>query len=77
MGYVIVAALAIAVIGVIVKVLWDVRQDLRRDREEHGGRQTVLAAQKAWIIVGVIVLLVLFLIVIPLIVGADQEPVVP
>jgi hypothetical protein len=70
-GWVIVIGVAIAVVGVIVKVGVDVARDLREDREAHGGRQTVAAARRAAWIAVVVAVLVLVVIVLPLIVIGD------
>lgn len=72
-AWVILIALAVAVVGVIAKVGLDVRRDLREDREAHGGRQTLAAAKRAWWVIGIVVLLVLVLIVLPLILANDSE----
>ena len=72
-AWVILIALAIAVIGVVAKVLMDVRDDLRADREAHGGRQTVQAARRAWWVIGIVLLLVLVLIVLPLLFADDSN----
>jgi hypothetical protein len=68
-AWVILAGLAIAVVGVIVKVGVDVARDLREDREAHGGRQTTAAAKRAALIAVVVAVLVLALIVWPLVLG--------
>jgi ABC-type Fe3+ transport system permease subunit len=72
-AWVILAALAVAVVGVIVKVGVVVRRDLREDREAHGGRQTLAAARRAWWIIGIVLLLVLVLIVLPLLLANDAD----
>jgi hypothetical protein len=72
-AWVILAALAVAVVGVIVKVGVDVRRDLREYREAHGGRQTLAAAKRAWWVIGIVLFLVLVLIVLPLILANDSE----
>jgi H+/Cl- antiporter ClcA len=72
-AYVILAGLAVAVVGVIVKVAIDVSRDLREDREAHGGRQTLEAARRAWWIIGIVLLLVLLVIVLPLLLANDAE----
>ena len=59
--------------GVIAKVMIDVRRDLREDREAHGGRQTVEAARRAWWIIGIVVALVMLLIVLPLLLSSDAD----
>ena len=69
MAWVILAGLAIAVVGVIVKVGVDVARTLREDREAHGGRQTREAANRALLIAAAVVVLVLALIVWPLVLG--------
>ncbi len=69
MAWVILAGLAIAVVGVIVKVGVDVARNLREDREAHGGRQTREAANRALLIAAAVVVLVLALIVWPLVLG--------
>jgi hypothetical protein len=68
-AWVILAGLAIAVVGVIVKVGVDVARNLREDREAHGGRQTREAANRALLIAAAVVVLVLALIVWPLVLG--------
>jgi len=68
-AWVILAGLAIAVVGVIVKVGVDLARDLREDREAHGGRQTAAAARRAALIAVAVAVLVLVLIVWPLILG--------
>jgi H+/Cl- antiporter ClcA len=72
-AWVILIALAVAVVGVIAKVAIDVRRDLREDREAHGGRQTMAAARRAWWVIGIVLLLVLLLIVLPLLLADDAE----
>ena len=72
-AWVILIALAVAVVGVIAKVAIDVRRDLREDREAHGGRQTVAAAKRAWWVIGIVLLLVMLLIVLPLLLANDAE----
>ena len=72
-AWVILIALAVAVVGVIAKVAIDVRRDLREDREAHGGRQTMAAAKRAWWVIGIVLLLVLLLIVLPLLLADDTE----
>ena len=69
MAWVILAGLAVAVVGVIVKVGVDVARNLREDREAHGGRQTREAANRALLIAAVVAVLVLALIVWPLVLG--------
>jgi hypothetical protein len=68
-AWVILAGLAIAVVGVIVKVGVDVARNLREDREAHGGRQTREAANRALLIAAAVAGLVLALIVWPLVLG--------
>ena len=72
-AWLILIALAVAVVGVIAKVATDVRRDLREDREAHGGRQTMAAARRAWWVIGIVLLLVLLLIVLPLLLADDTE----
>jgi H+/Cl- antiporter ClcA len=72
-AWVILIGLAVAVVGVIVKVAVDLNRDLREDREAHGGRQTMAAAKRAWWIIGIVLLLVLVVIVLPLILANDSE----
>jgi hypothetical protein len=72
-AWVILVALAVAVVGVIAKVALDVRRDLREDREAHGGRQSITAAKRAWWVIGIVLFLVLVLIVLPLILANDAE----
>ena len=69
MAWVILAGLAVAVVGVIVKVGVDVARNLREDREAHGGRQTREAANRALLIAAAVAVLVLALIVWPLVLG--------
>jgi hypothetical protein len=76
-GWVIIAALAVAVVGAVAKVMIDLRRDLREDREEHGGRQTVAAAHRAWLVIGVVLLLVLLVIVLPLVLASDEPSPLP
>lgn len=68
-AYVILAALGVAVVGVIAKVGIDLRRDLREDRERHGGRLTAEAFYKALAVAAVVVILALVLIVWPLLLG--------
>ena len=72
-AWVILIALAVAVVGVIAKVGVDLHRDLREDREAHGGRQTIAAAKRAWWVIGIVLFLVLVLIVLPLILANDSE----
>lgn len=69
MAWVILAGLAVAVVGVVVKVGVDVARNLREDREAHGGRQTREAANRALLIAAAVAVLVLALIVWPLVLG--------
>ncbi len=68
-AWVILIGFAVAIVGVVVKVGHDIWVDLRRDRDAHGGRQTVAAARRAIIIGLVVVVLVLALVVWPLVLG--------
>ena len=72
-AWVILIGLAVAVVGVVAKVVVDVLRDLRADREAHEGRQTVLAAKRAWWVIGIVLLLVMLLIVLPLLLADDSE----
>lgn len=72
-AYVILAALGVAVVGVIAKVGIDLRRDLREDRARHGGRLTVDAFYRALAIVALVVILVLVLIIWPWLAGALDE----
>jgi hypothetical protein len=72
-AWVILAGLAVAVVGVIAKVGVDVARDLREDREAHGGRQTREAARRAVAIAAFVALLVAFLIVVPLLVSTTGD----
>lgn len=76
-AWVLLAGFGIAVVGVIAKVMLDLRRDLRDDREAHGGRQTVAAAHRAWAIIGVVLLLVLLIVVLPLVLSSDQPSPLP
>lgn len=67
-AWVILAGVALAVVGVVVKVGLDVAHGLRDDREAHGGRQTVVAAKRAGLVIVVVAVLVFFLIVLPLVI---------
>ncbi len=53
----------------VTKVGIDVARYLRADREAHGGRLTVVAARRAFLIVAAVALAVLLLIVWPLLLG--------
>jgi hypothetical protein len=68
-AWIILIGLAVAVVGVIVKVGLDVARDLREDREAHGGRQTRAAAHRALLIATAVVVLLLALIVWPIALG--------
>ncbi len=68
-AWVILIGLGVAVAGVLVRVGVDVSRYLRADREEHEGRQTVIAARKAGIVIVLVAVLVALLIVVPLIIG--------
>lgn len=70
-AWVLLIGAAVAVVGVVVKVGRDVVIDLRRDRAEHGGRQTVAAARRAIVVASLIAVLVIVLIVWPLVLGDD------
>lgn len=65
-AYVIVAAVAVAVVGVIARVWIDLARDLREDRRAHGGRLTTNAFHKVLAVAAFVVVLVLLLIVVPL-----------
>lgn len=73
-AWVILIGFAVAVVGVVAKVLNDVRLDLKADREAHGGRQTLAAAKRAWWIIGIVLLLVLAFIVLPLLLSDTDDP---
>jgi hypothetical protein len=66
-AWVILIGFGVAVVGVIVRVGWDLAGDLRGDREAHGGRLTTTAARRALWIGGAVAILVLILIVWPLV----------
>ena len=68
-AWVILIGFAAAVIGVVAKIGVDVARYLREDREEHGGRLTVQAARRAWLVVAIVGVLILVLIVWPLLLG--------
>jgi hypothetical protein len=68
-AWIILIGVAIAVVGVVVKVGVDVARELREDREAHGGRQSVAAARRAALIAVAVAVLVLFVIVWPLVLG--------
>ncbi|MGD9694124.1 MAG: hypothetical protein AB7V42_00500 [Thermoleophilia bacterium] len=72
-GWLILAGLAIAVIGVIAKVLYGVLGDLRSDRARYGGRITRDTAYKSLAIIAVILILVVVFIVWPLVTGGSGE----
>ena len=59
----------IAVVGVLIKVGVDVARYLRAAREAHGGRLTVAAARRAFLIIAIAALAVILFIVWPLILG--------
>lgn len=65
-AWVILIGFAVIVAGVLVKVGVDVARYLREDREEHGGRQTVVAAKRAGLVIVIVAVLVGLLIVLPL-----------
>ncbi len=68
-AWVILIGFAVAVVGVVVKIGIDVARYLREDREAHGGRQTVEAARRAWLVAAIVGVLILVLIVWPLLLG--------
>jgi len=68
-AWVILIGFAVVVVGVIVKVGVDVARHLREDREAHGGRQTVVAAKRAGLVIVIVAVLVILLIVLPLFIG--------
>lgn len=68
-AWVILAGLAIVVVGVVVKVAHDVLAFLREDREAHGGRQTAAAARRAVLVAAIVLALIVVLIVWPLVLG--------
>lgn len=68
-AWVILIGFAVVVVGVVTKIGIDVARYLRADREAHGGRLTVVAARRAFLIVGAVALAILVLIVWPLLLG--------
>ena len=68
-AWVILIGFGIAVVGVLIKVGVDVARYLRADREAHGGRLTVAAARRAFLIIAIAALAVVVFIVWPLILG--------
>ena len=68
-AWVILIGFGIAVVGVLIKVGVDVARYLRADSEEHGGRLTVAAARRAFLIIAIAALAVILFIVWPLILG--------
>jgi hypothetical protein len=68
-AWVILIGFGIAVVGVVTKIGVDVARYLRADRQAHGGRLTVAAARRAFVIVAVVALAILAIIVWPLILG--------
>lgn len=68
-AWVILIGFGIAVVGVLTKVGVDVARYLRADREAHGGRLTVVAARRAFLIIAIAALAVVVFIVWPLILG--------
>ena len=68
-AWVILIGFGIAVVGVLIKVGVDVARYLRADREAHGGRLTVVAARRAFLIIAIAALAVILFIVWPLILG--------
>jgi hypothetical protein len=68
-AWVILIGFAVLVAGVLVKVGVDVARYLREDREAHGGRQTVMAAKRAGLLVVIVVVIVIFSIVWPFVFG--------
>jgi hypothetical protein len=68
-AWVILIGFAVLVAGVLVKVGVDVARYLREDREAHGGRQTVMAAKRAGLLVAIVVVIVIFSIVWPFVFG--------
>ena len=65
-AWVILIGFAVVVAGVLVKVGVDISRYLREDREAHGGRQTVVAAKRAGIVIVIVAVIVGLLIVLPL-----------
>ncbi len=68
-AWVILIGFGIVVVGVVAKIGIDLARYLRADREAHGGRLTVPAARRAFVIVAVVVLAMLAFVVWPLILG--------
>jgi uncharacterized membrane protein len=68
-AWVILIGFAALVVGVVVKIGVDLTRYLREDREEHGGRQTVEAARRAWLVIALVAAVILLLIVFPLLLG--------
>ncbi len=68
-AWVILIGFGIVVVGVVTKIGVDVARYLRADRQAHGGRLTVAAARRAFVIVAVVALAILAFIVWPLILG--------
>ncbi len=68
-AWVILIGLLVVVVGVVTKVGVDVARYLRADREAHGGRLTVAAARRAFLIAAAVALAILLLIVWPLLLG--------
>ena len=68
-AWIILVGFGIAVVGVVVKIGIDVARYLREDRRAHGGRQTVEAARRAWLVATVVGVLILVVIVWPLLLG--------
>lgn len=65
-AWLILIGVALAVVGAIARVALNVREDLREDREAHGGRQTTEAANRATVVFAIVAFLVLIVIVVPL-----------
>lgn len=65
-AWLILIAVGLAVVGAVVRVALNIREDLREDREAHGGRQTADAARRATVVIGVVTFLILIVIVLPL-----------
>lgn len=65
-AWVILIGFAVVVAGVLVKVGVDISRYLREDREAHGGRQTVVAAKRAGLVIVIVAVIVGLLIVLPL-----------
>lgn len=68
-AWVVLIGFGIVVVGVVVKIGVDVARYLRADREAHGGRLTVPAARRAFLIAAVVALAILAFIVWPLVLG--------